>query len=783
MNIEQLESYNLADAVKFNDHLNPRLFGNDEHLLPEVRRHLLSIADDFREFLGVNGYELRDITISGSNAAYTYTPHSDIDLHLVVDLPQMNNDVYKELFNAKKYEYNDKHDIKISGYDVELYVQDVNQTHVSQGIYSVLNNDWVEVPRRQKHTVNDVSTRSKYEDVQQRIKQAIASDDLELMSDLKHKISDMRKAGLAQNGEFGPENLAFKMLRTQGDIGRLAAALVAGRDRELSLVERRPVPVKYGFAEESEPVTAAIKDIPKRLYWSSLPEGLSLEDKMSIFEAFYINADLLESIDEDASISPDGVNPTTKMILEKERISTKTILADFVKFCSEQLGLEKSPAIQLRRDPQWSARNKTFGRFNTETGALEVSIGNRHVMDVLRTVAHELVHQRQSEVEDMPDTSGETGSKYENQANSLAGVLMRDYAELHPEHFDSVTEGASGYIPTRAQARDPRFVMALTKDVRPGEVARQANKMGLQVDSKGAPALLLKEHDIANSLMLEFSKFKGQADKDVLTGTAALGAESPPEFPAGTVKVDVSDVYDWYKLGQNISNLDHVDPDTLGTGPPQTILAFGSEPEEHKYLKQLKKLGLKTHDIDPPWYHDVDEDADEDNAVMLTRLGRFHPGKDTLADIVPERQNVKYALHPDKWEATFYSLTMKDSDKLKFFGPKKIAITAGTLVGDMAIANQFYRAKTPEDRQRYAEEYKQSLRPYPVDISQYRMPELLIPGDAEQLDELSFLGSPCTQDCSGHRAGYDWSKARGGVDAESWSPSFNNGAGLAKAGK
>ena len=768
MNIEQLESYNLADAVKFNDHLNPRLFGKDEHLLPEVRRHLLSIAGDFREFLGVNGYELRDITISGSNAAYTYTPHSDIDLHLVVDLPQMNNEVYKELFNAKKYEYNDRHDIKISGYDVELYVQDVNQTHVSQGIYSVLNNDWVEVPRRQKHTVNDLSTRSKYEDVQQRIKQAIASDDLELMSDLKHKISDMRKAGLARNGEFGPENLAFKMLRTQGDIGRLAAALVAGRDRELSLVERRPVPVKYGFAVS--------EDYTKRLDWSSLDEGLSLEDKMSIFEEFYIKGNLTESIDqdkkeyfvslfdlsttpvknqkyivvplslvnnkimpldqpgymeflaraqdslvfksshgqktypsdimrdlsvfhtftfstaadynkfrtalvlkfntelpaititnEDASISPDGVNPTTKMILEKERISTKTILADFVKFCSEHLGLEKSPAIQLRRDPEWSARNKTFGRFNTETGALEVSIGNRHVMDVLRTVAHELVHQRQSEVEDMPDTSGETGSKYENQANSLAGVLMRDYAELHPEHFDSVTEGAAGYIPTRAQARDPRFVMALTKDVRPGEVARQANKLGLQVDSKGAPALLLTE--------------------------------------------------------------------------------------------------------------------DEDNAVMLTRLGRFHPGKDTLADIVPERHNVKYALHPDKWEATFYSLTMKDSDKLKFFGPKKIAIAAGTLVGDMAIANQFYRAKTPEDQQRYAEEYKQSLRPYPVDISQYRMPELLIPGDAEQLDELSFLGSPCTQDCSGHRAGYDWSKARGGVDAESWSPSFNNGAGLAKAGK
>jgi hypothetical protein len=54
----------------------------------------------------------------------------------------------------------------------------------------------------------------------------------------------------------------------------------------------------------------------------------------------------------------------------------------------------------------------------------------------------------------------------------------------------------------------------------------------------------------------------------------------------------------------------------------------------------------------------------------------------------------------------------------------------------------------------------------------------------QQLDELSFLGSECTKDCSGHRAGYNWSKAQGGVDGMSpWSPSFNKGAALAKAGK
>ena len=53
----------------------------------------------------------------------------------------------------------------------------------------------------------------------------------------------------------------------------------------------------------------------------------------------------------------------------------------------------------------------------------------------------------------------------------------------------------------------------------------------------------------------------------------------------------------------------------------------------------------------------------------------------------------------------------------------------------------------------------------------------------EQLRELNFLGSECTKDCSGHRAGYEWSKRKGLRQANSWSPSFNKGAGLAVAGK
>jgi hypothetical protein len=221
MNIHELDSYDLGDAVKFNDRLNPRLWGADEKLRPEVREQLLRIADDFKEFLGID-VEVQDITISGSNAAYTYTPHSDIDLHLVVDLPQADaNEVYRELFDAKKYAYNDQHNITIGGYDVELYVQDARKPHASQGIYSVKNDDWVAVPKRRKPDVNDISVRSKFEDLGNRIELAIDSGDYEKISDMARKVKEYRQAGLDQHGEFGAENLAFKILRKQGLIQKL----------------------------------------------------------------------------------------------------------------------------------------------------------------------------------------------------------------------------------------------------------------------------------------------------------------------------------------------------------------------------------------------------------------------------------------------------------------------------------------------------------------------------------------------------------------------------------
>lgn len=249
MNITELDSFDLTDAIRFHEELNPAIW-DDEHMKPEVRKTLLKIAEDFKQFLGVSDLELVDITLSGSNAGYTYASKSDIDLHLVADLPNADiSKVYRELFDAKKYQYNELHNYKIGGYDVELYVQNAKDEHTSQGIYSVLNDKWISIPTQQRAKVDDLSTKSKYETLLARAKAAIKSKNYKAISVLIDKLRMMRRVGLESGGELSPENLAYKMLRTNGILDDLYDAKFSSKSAELSLEDKSPE--EYGWVGDA----------------------------------------------------------------------------------------------------------------------------------------------------------------------------------------------------------------------------------------------------------------------------------------------------------------------------------------------------------------------------------------------------------------------------------------------------------------------------------------------------------------------------------------------------
>lgn len=223
-------------AVQFHRELNPLLW-NSGMLKPQVRYKLLQIAKHFIEFIDIPQLHLKDITISGSNAAFSYTPHSDIDLHLVVEVPPEQELLLKPLFDAKKNQYNFNHDIKIKDIDVEVYVQPSSDKHHSLGIYSVLDNRWVSKPVMGTVKINDGDVQAKVDNYLNKIMQALVDDDIDNVKAVQQEISKIRKAGLEQGGEFSIENVAYKVLRAKGFIEQLRQHIYKLQDNELSLGE------------------------------------------------------------------------------------------------------------------------------------------------------------------------------------------------------------------------------------------------------------------------------------------------------------------------------------------------------------------------------------------------------------------------------------------------------------------------------------------------------------------------------------------------------------------
>ena len=280
MDLKELDSFKMSDAIAFHDQLNPKLF-HGQHLRPDVDEQLEVIAQDFLSELGIRDLDVKDVTISGSNAAFSYTPNSDLDLHLLVDLSQYSDDaVYQELFQAKKNLYNDSHDITINGIPVELYIQDSNQPVVSLGEYSILQNKWLKIPSKRRSNLDQTATKQKYEKLAKLAEFALHTKDLSKLKKVLETIKRYRQAGLDFGGEFGPENLAYKMLRSQGIITKLYDL----RDKLHS--QRLSIEGMYSIEEADEQMykhTPTVEQlvikykVPKRDILIQLDKGIKVE--------------------------------------------------------------------------------------------------------------------------------------------------------------------------------------------------------------------------------------------------------------------------------------------------------------------------------------------------------------------------------------------------------------------------------------------------------------------------------------------------------------------------
>ena len=229
-------------SFEVNDTFDPDIW-DGEALKPEIRENLLKIAKDFLIDLPFD-LEPKDVTLTGSLANYNWSKYSDIDLHIIVDFSEVddNLELVKELFRQLQTNWNNRHDILIKGYEVEIYFQDSNEAHISTGVYSVQNDEWIAKPTPESVSIDYANVKKKAQDISDRIDHIakMMTDEegdavLDAIDRLKAKVRDMRKTGLEGAGQYSVENLAFKVLRRSEELGRLSDLKAKAYDELMSI--------------------------------------------------------------------------------------------------------------------------------------------------------------------------------------------------------------------------------------------------------------------------------------------------------------------------------------------------------------------------------------------------------------------------------------------------------------------------------------------------------------------------------------------------------------------
>ena len=200
--------------------LNPKLW-EDKKLKRDVREAIIDIVSEFMDDL-IIPVEILDVRVVGSNASYNYTEHSDLDVHIISNLELVGSptEIVQALYNSERSNFNRTHNIKIKGIDVELYVEDVNSSVTSNGIYSVIDDIWIKEPQIIKERSVKID-KKELRDLVNSVKSVLADGDSNDIKDCINMLYLMRKDSIAIDGEYSVGNLLFKEIRNRGLLSAL----------------------------------------------------------------------------------------------------------------------------------------------------------------------------------------------------------------------------------------------------------------------------------------------------------------------------------------------------------------------------------------------------------------------------------------------------------------------------------------------------------------------------------------------------------------------------------
>ena len=219
----------------------------------DVREAALRIAHDFFDSIDLDNINIKDIILTGSTASYNWTDISDFDLHILIDFNKLQNrELMEDYFKEKTKSWNKTHNILIKGFEVELYIQDSNEPHVANGIYSLMEDRWLKRPTNYRLNIDYELVKEKAAKLMEEIDDAYdiyAEKDYLLAQQtadaIMEKIRRYRKTGLETGGIYSVENLAFKVLRRNEYLKKLSSIKTLAYDAAMSLFERDKNFIKY----------------------------------------------------------------------------------------------------------------------------------------------------------------------------------------------------------------------------------------------------------------------------------------------------------------------------------------------------------------------------------------------------------------------------------------------------------------------------------------------------------------------------------------------------------
>ena len=107
----------------------------------------------------------------------------------------------------------------------------------------------------------------------------------------------------------------------------------------------------------------------------------------------------------------------------------------FVDWTANKLNLKKVPKVELSMDSEEAQTNHHTGGHVPGEDSVWVYAKNRNLVDILRTVFHELVHVRQHELGMIKPGDSYPGSPIEAMADMLAGKYIKIYGEKNHHIF------------------------------------------------------------------------------------------------------------------------------------------------------------------------------------------------------------------------------------------------------------------------------------------------------------------------------------------------------------